>query len=91
MASEDVRDSEDGDDGDDEPEEDEDDEGEEDEYVNDLELDIIFQKHDSSIFRPPSNPVCSFSMMAQVRLCAVWPTENRLGSSMNHIQGWKTV
>ena len=30
-------------------------------------------------------------MMEQVRLCAVWPTENWLGSSINHIQGWKTV
>ena len=29
--------------------------------------------------------------MGQVRLCAVWPTENWLGSSMNHIQGWKAV
>ena len=28
-------------------------------------------------------------MMVQVRrLCAVRPTENWLGSSMNHIQGW---
>ena len=30
-------------------------------------------------------------MMEQVRLYAVWPTENWLGSSMNHIQGWKAV
>ena len=29
-------------------------------------------------------------MMEQVRLCAVWPMENWLGSSMNHIQGWMT-
>ena len=29
--------------------------------------------------------------MERVRLCAVWPTENWLGSSMNHIQGWMTV
>ena len=28
-----------------------------------------------------------FSMMEQVRVCAVCSTENRLGSSMNHIQG----
>ena len=27
-------------------------------------------------------------MMEQIRLCTVWPTENWLGSSMNHIQGW---
>ena len=37
------------------------------------------------------NSVCCFSMMKQVRLCAVWPTENWLGSSRNHIQGWRTV
>ena len=35
--------------------------------------------------------VCGFSMMEQVRLCAVWPTENWLGNSINHIQGWMTV
>ena len=29
--------------------------------------------------------------MEQVRLCAVWPTENWLASSMNHIQVWVTV
>ena len=33
-------------------------------------LDILFLKHDSSIFRQSSNPVCGFSMMKQVRLCA---------------------
>ena len=38
--------------------------------------DILFLKHDSSIFRQSSNPVCGFSMMEQVRLCCVWPTEN---------------
>ena len=54
-------------------------------------LDILFLKHDSSLFRQSSNTVSGFSMMEQVRLCAVWPTENWLGSSMNHIQGWKTV
>ena len=30
-------------------------------------------------------------MTEQVRLCAVWPTENWLGSSLNQIQGWTTV
>ena len=30
-------------------------------------------------------------MMEQVRLCAVWPIENWLGSSLNQIQGWTTV
>ena len=33
--------------------------------------DILFLKHDSRIIRQSSNPVCSFSMMEQVRLCAV--------------------
>ena len=27
----------------------------------------------------------------QARLCAIWTTENLLGSSMNHLQGWMTV
>ena len=56
-----------------------------------LSSDILFLKHDSSIFRQSSNPVCGFSMMEQVRLCAVNPLENWLGSSMNHIQGSTTV
>ena len=43
------------------------------------------------IFRQSSKPVCGFSMMEQVRLCAVWPTESWIGSSMNHIQGWMPV
>ena len=30
-------------------------------------------------------------MMEQVRLCAVWPRENWLGSSLNQIQGWTPV
>ena len=30
-------------------------------------------------------------MMEQVRLCAVWPMDNWLGSSLNQIQGWATV
>ena len=44
-------------------------------------------KKESSIFGHSSNPVCGFSMMKQVRLCAVWPMENWLGSSLNQIQG----
>ena len=51
--------------------------------------DILFLKHDRRIFRP--NPVCGFSMMEQVRLCAVWPRENWLGSSMNQKQAWMTI
>ena len=50
-----------------------------------------FLKHDSSILRQSSNLVFGFSLMEQGRLCAVWPTENWLCSSMNHIQGWTTV
>ena len=30
-------------------------------------------------------------VMEQVRICAVWPTDNWLGYSLNHIQGWTTV
>ena len=56
-----------------------------------LDSDILFLKHDRSILRQSSNPICGFSMMGQVRLCAVWPTGNWLGSSMNHIQGWMTA
>ena len=48
-------------------------------------------KHKSRILGHSSNPVCGFSMMEQVRLCAVWPMENWLGSSLNQIQGWTTV
>ena len=48
-------------------------------------------KHGSSILRQSSNRVCGFSMMEQVRLWGVWPTENCIGFSMNHIQGWMTV
>ena len=40
---------------------------------------------------PTSNPASGFSMMEQVRLSAVWPMENWLGSSLNQIQGWTTV
>ena len=47
-------------------------------------------KHESRIVGHSSNPVCGFSIMEQVRLCAVWPSENWLGSSMNHIQGLMT-
>ena len=53
--------------------------------------DILFLKHDSSILRQSPNPVCGFSMMEQVRLCAVCPTQNWRCSSVNHIQGWTTV
>ena len=48
-------------------------------------------KHKSRILGHSSTPVCGFSMMEQVRLCAVWPMENWLGSSLNQIQGWNTV
>ena len=48
-------------------------------------------KHESRILGHSSNPVFGFSMMEQVRLCAVWHIENLLGSSLNYIQGWMTV
>ena len=44
-----------------------------------LHPDVLFLKHECSILRQSSNPVCGFAMMEQVRLCAVWPTENWLG------------
>ena len=48
-------------------------------------------KHESRILGHLSNPVRGFSMMEQVRLCAVWPMENWLCSSLNQIQGWSIV
>ena len=56
-----------------------------------LRTDILLLKHDSRILGQSSNSVCGFSMMEQVMLCAVWPAENWLGSSINHIQGMMTV
>ena len=35
-------------------------------------------KHESRILGHSSNPVCGFSMMEQVRLCAVYPRRNAL-------------
>ena len=49
--------------------------------------DILFLKHDSSIFRQSTYVVCGFPMIEQVRLCAVWPMENWLYL----LQGWKSV
>ena len=40
------------------------------------------QQHPQTVIQPR---VCDFSMMEQVRLCAIWPTENWLGSSLNRI------
>ena len=60
-------------------------------FVRVGETDILSLKHDSRIFRQSSNPVCGFSTMEQSRLCAGWPTDNWLGSSMKNIQGWMTV
>ena len=56
-----------------------------------LEPEVHALEHESRILGHPSNPVCCFSMMKQVRLCAVWPMENWLGSSSNQIQGRTTV
>ena len=57
-------------------------------------LESLALKHQSRILEHSSNPVCGFSMIEQpelVRLCAVWPMENWLGSSFNQIQGRTTV
>ena len=51
---------------------------------------IYCESHDSSIFSQSSNPVSGFSMMEQVRLCALWPMQNWRGLSLNQIQGWRT-
>ena len=55
------------------------------------EADLLAPKHESKILRQSPNPVSGFSIMEQVRLCAVWHMENWLGSSLNDIQGWTTV
>ena len=52
-----------------------------------LRTEFLALKHESRILGHSSNPVRGFSMTEQVRLCAVWPTENWLGSPLNHIQG----
>ena len=56
-----------------------------------MKAEVLALKHESKIFRQSSNPVYGFSMMEKVRLCAVWPMENWLGSSLNQIHGWTTV
>ena len=52
-----------------------------------IAAEVLFLKCESIILRQSSNPVsvCGFSMMEQVRLCAVWPRENwdRLGNRQN--------
>ena len=48
-------------------------------------------KLESRFLGHSSNLVCGFSMMEQVRLCAVWPMENWLGSFLDQIQGCTTV
>ena len=51
---------------------------------------ILFQKHGSSIFRQSSTLYVVSTWWNRLG-SAVLPTENWLGSSMNHIQGWMTV
>ena len=53
--------------------------------------DFLALKQESRILGHSSDPLCGFSMMQQVMLCAVWPMENWLGSYLYHIQGWTTV
>ena len=59
-----------------------------------LPAEFLALKHESRIIGHSSCLACGFSMMEQVRLCAVWPTENWLGSSLNQIQSslliWST-
>ena len=52
---------------------------------------LLVLGHESRILGHSSNSVSGFSMTEQVRLCAVWPMENWLGSSLNQIQGWTAV
>ena len=52
---------------------------------------LLALKHKSRIVGNLSDSVCGFSIMEQVRLCAVRPTENWLGSSLNQIQGGTAV
>ena len=56
-----------------------------------LQAEFLALKHASRILEHSSNPARGFSMMEQIRLCAVWPMKNWLGSSLNQIQGWTTV
>ena len=56
-----------------------------------LPPEFLALKHKSRILGHSPNPVCGFSMLEQVRLCAVYPMEYWLGGSLNHIQGWTTV
>ena len=44
-----------------------------------LQAEFLALKHASRILEHSSNPARGFSMMEQVRLCAVWPMENWLG------------
>ena len=48
---------------------------------------VLALKQESRILGHSSNPVFGFSVMEQVGLCAVWPMENWLGSSLNQIRG----
>ena len=66
------------------------DEEDKDESVGGDRSEVLSLKHESRIIRHASNPLCGFSMTEQVRLSAVWPTENWLGSSLNQIQDQKT-
>ena len=52
---------------------------------------ILALEHESRNLGHSSNPVCGFSVMEHVRLCALWSTDNWHGSSLNKIQGWTTV
>ena len=53
---------------------------------NESAQEFLALKQESRILGHSSKPVCGFSMIEQVRLCAIWPMENWLGSSLNHIK-----
>ena len=55
------------------------------------QAEFLALKHNSRILGYSSNPVCGNSMMKHVRVCAVLPMENWLGSSWNQIQGGTAV
>ena len=57
-------------------------------WIPSQESEVLALKQESRIIGQPTNPASGFSMM---ELCAVWPMDNWLGSSLNQIQGWTTV
>ena len=46
------------------------------EVRKDCKAEFLALKHESRILGQSFYPVCGFSRMGQVRLCAVWPMDN---------------